>query len=236
MIDHLYVNGCSFVRDNNVSLHDHFVDQIAQRHGWSYTNAGWPGSCNRRIIRNTLKHSLEFGHNTQVVVGLSLVERTEINVHDNWDPADPRMPGEDWFQGIKSDNTGSQFRDYREAWIRNFNAYGEAIDLATDVLALTSHLRWRNIPYLIYAHQDFFPPWADHKRKNIAKVLETHAVFQALSQDRWVTNLLHDSLYQRLGPGDWSYDTFLQGHLNQAGHARAADVISDLINAADKSN
>lgn len=232
MIKHLYVNGCSFVRDNSIPLNEHFVDHIAQRYGWTHTNAAWPGSCNRRIIRNTLKHSLEFDSSTQVVVGLSVIDRTEINVYDNWDPTDPRMPGEDWFQGIKSTNTGNQFRDYRESWIRNFNSYGEVINLATDVLALTSHFKIRNIPYLIYAHLDLFPK----TEKGLVSVLESHPVFQALSRDTQIVNLLHDSLYQRLSPGNWSYDPWPQGHLNQAGHAHAADVISDLINTPYQSN
>ena len=231
MIKHLYVNGCSFVRDNSIPLHEHFVDHIAQRHGWSHTNAAWPGSCNRRIIRNTLKHSLEFDGSTLVVVGLSVIERTEINVYNRWDPTDPRMPGEDWFQGIKSDNTGEQFRDYRESWIRNFNLYGEVINLATDVLALTSHFRIKNISYLIYAHRDLFPG-----QPEIIPVLDSHPVFRALSQDPQVVNLLHDSLYQRLSPGNWSYDPWPQGHLNQAGHAHAADVISGLINTSVQGN
>jgi hypothetical protein len=232
MIQHLYVNGCSFVRDNTIPLHEHFVNHIAHRYGWSHTNAGWPGSCNRRIIRNTLKHSLEFDSSTQVVVGLSALERTEINVYDNWDPDDPRMPGEDWFQGIKIDNTGSQFRDYREAWVRNYNIYGEAVNLATDVLALTAHLRVRNISYLIYPHRDLF---YGHDR-SVISVLGSHAVFRALSQDPKVINLLYDNLYQRLSPGNWSYDTFPQGHLNQAGHVHAADVIADLINSTNQGN
>jgi hypothetical protein len=230
MIQHLYVNGCSFVRDNIIQKH--FVDHIAQRCGWTHTNAGWPGSCNRRIIRNTLKHSLEFNNTTQVVVSLSLFERTEINVYNNWDPADPRMPNEDWFQGIKSDHTGEQFRDYREAWVRNFNKYGEAVNLATDVLALTSHLKVRNISYLIYPHRNFFTK----QEQDMTLVLESHPVFRALSQDKQVINLLHDSLYQRLTPGNWSYDTFPQGHLTEAGHAHAADVILDLINTPYQGN
>ena len=67
-------------------------------------------------------------------------------------------------------------------------------------------------------------------------VLESHPVFRALSQDKQVINLLHDSLYQRLTPGNWSYDTFPQGHLTEAGHAHAADVILDLINTPYQGN
>ena len=165
-------------------------------------------------------------------LGTPVIERTEINVYNRWDPTDPRMPVEDWFQGIKIDNTGEQFRDYRESWIKNFNPYGEAVNLATDVLALTSHFRVRNIPYLISALLDLFPK----TEKGLVSVLESHPVFQALSRDTQVVNLLHDSLYQRLSPGNWSYDPWPQGHLNQAGHAHAADVISDLINSPNQCN
>jgi len=229
MIKHLYVNGCSFVRDNNIPLHEHFVAYMAQRHGWTYTNDGWPGSCNRRIIRSTLKHSLEFDSTTQVIVSLSLVPRTEINIYDNWDPSDPRMPGEDWFQGIKSDHTGQQFQDYREAWIRNFNHHGEIINLATDVFMLTTHFRLRNIPYLIYSYRPgLIPP-------RLQSILKQHTVFQALRRDPHVLDLFEDSLCARLAAGNWWYDG-VNGHLDSAGHVHAADVLLKLINTPDQGN
>jgi hypothetical protein len=225
MIKHLYVNGCSFVRD--ITMHEHFVNLMAQQCGWSHTNAGWPGSCNRRIIRTTLKHSLEFDHTTQVVVSLSFLSRTEINVYKNWDPTDPRMPGEDWFQGIKTDHTGEQFRDYREAWIRNFDDYGEIINLATDVLMLTKHLRLRNIPYLIYSYRPGLIPL------RLQSILKQHPVFQELRRDPNVLDLFEDSLCGRLAAGNWWYDG-INGHLDSAGHAHAADVLLKLIQTPDQ--
>jgi hypothetical protein len=229
MINHLYVNGCSFVCDNTIPDDEHFVAYMAQRHGWTYTNAGFPGSCNRRIIRSTLKHSLEFDSTTQVIVSLSLLSRTEINIYHNWDPTVPRMPDEDWFQGIKSDHTGEQFRDYREAWIRNFNDYGEIIDLAADVLMLTSHLRLRNIPYLIYSYcPRLIPP-------RLQSMLKQHTVFQELRKDPNVLDLFEDSLCARLAAGNWWYDG-VNGHLDSAGHVRVADVLVKLLNTSNQGN
>ena len=229
MIKHLYVNGCSFVHDMTIPHHDHFVSLMAQQCGWTQTNAGWPGSCNRRIIRNTLKHSLEFDNTTQVIVSLSLLYRTEINIYDNWDSTDSRMPQEDWFQGIKIDHTGDQFRDYREAWVRNFNAYGECVNLAADVLMLTAHLRSRNIPYLIYSyHPLLIPP-------NLRSILKQHRLFQELRRDKCILDLSEDSLCQRLGAGNWWYDG-VNSHLDSRGHARVADVLLKLINTPDQGN
>ena len=227
MIKHLYVNGCSFVKDNQIQTH--FVDHMARRSDWTCTNAAWPGSCNRRIIRNTLKHSLDFDHTTQVIVSLTFLQRTEINIYDNRGPTDPRMAQEDWFQGIKADHTGEQFRDYREAWIRNFNDYGEAIDLATDVLMLTSHLRLRNIPYLIYSYHPRSIP------QHLQAILAQHKIFQALHQDPGVLDLFKDSLCARLDAGNWWYDG-VNGHLNSSGHEHAADVLLKLINTPDQGN
>jgi hypothetical protein len=229
MIKHLYVNGCSFVCDNDIPVEGHFVNHIAQRYGWTYTNAGWPGSCNRRIIRNTLKHSLEFDNTTQVIMSLTFLQRTEINIYDNWDPMDPCMPEEDWFQGIKNNHTGELFRDYREAWVRNFNEYGEAIDLATDVLMLTSHLKFKNIPYLIYSYHPML------NSQHLYPVLTQHTIFQELRKDPYILNLLEDSLCERLDDGDWWYDG-PNGHLNSGGHAHAADVLLKLINTPDQGN
>lgn len=229
MIKHLYVNGCSFVHDTMIPDHEHFVNLMAQQCGWSHTNAGWPGSCNRRIIRTTLKHSLEFDHTTQVVVSLSFLSRTEINVYNNWDPTDPRMPDEDWFQGIKAEHTSDQFRDYREAWIRNFNDYGPAVDLATDVLMLTSHLKSRNIPYLIYSYH---PGFISYRLK---PKLKSHTIFRALGQDPGVVDLFEDSLCERLSAGNWWYD-YTNGHLDSKGHAHVADVLLKLINSPDQGN
>jgi hypothetical protein len=139
------------------------------------------------------------------------------------------MPREDWFQGIKAEHTSDQFRDYRETWIRNFNDYGQAVDLATDVLMLTSHLRSRNIPYLIYSYH---PGLIAHRLRS---KLGQHPIFQALNKDLGVIDLFEDSLCERLTAGNWWYDG-TNGHLNSRGHAHAADVLLELINPSDQGN
>jgi hypothetical protein len=226
MIDHLYINGCSFVNDHNIiaQSEQQFGDHIAKQKGWQLTNAGEPGSCNRRIIRRTLKDCQKFGNNTLVVVSLTMLSRTEMNVYDLWDHNDSMMTNEDFFQSIKANSLDLIYQNYRDAWFKNYSEYGEFVNLATDVLLLSGYLRNQGIPYLIYPYQTLI------HTPDLFATLRNLPVVQSLSSDPCVINLLDDSLISHLGPGSWWYDGKTSGHLHAQGHAHAGNVLLELIN------
>ena len=229
MIDHLYINGCSFTNDHNIiaQSEQQFGDHIAKHKGWQLTNAGEPGSCNRRIIRKTLKDSQEFGPNTLIIVSLTMLNRTEMNVHDIWDRDDTMMHQEDFFQSIKIQSSNLIYQNYRDAWFKNYSEYGEFVNLATDVLMLSGYFQNCGIPYLIYAYQPLITT------PGLSKTLEKLPIIQALSRDPGVINLLDDSLISHLGPGSWWYDGKTSGHLHAQGHTHAGNVLLELINTPD---
>ena len=222
MIKHLYVNGCSFVNDHTIDWQ--FSDQIAQQRSWTVTNAGIPGSCNRRIIRRTLKDTLEFDQTTLVIVSLSQPVRTEINLYH----PDSESDSEDFFHSVKLNSTDKRFKDYIEQWGRHYSGYGENLNLATDVLLLTSHFKLRNIPYLIYSYSGI-------KNPIIMPDLSEHAIFQNLKKDPRVMDLFTQCLCDKLGPGNWYYDGN-PGHLNRAGHVRAAEILLELFDSTNQGN
>jgi hypothetical protein len=230
MIDHLYINGCSFTNDHSIINQSQlqFGDHIAQGQGWQLTNAGEPGSCNRRIIRKTLKDSQEFGSNTLVMVSLTMLSRTEMNVYDLWNHNDPMMIKEDFFQSIKLQSQDLIYQNYRNAWFKNYSEYGEFVDLATDVLMLSGYLQNQGIPYLIYAYCPLIIT------PGLRETLEKLPMYRALSQDHSVIDLLNDSLISRLGPGSWWYDGKTSGHLHAQGHAHAGNILLGLINSTHK--
>jgi hypothetical protein len=227
MINHLYVNGCSFINDHNIinQLQPQFADHIAEHKGWQLTNAGEPGSCNRRIIRKTLKDSQEFDTNTLIIVSLTMLSRTEMNVYDLWDRTDPVMDKEDFFQSIKVQSPDLIYQNYRDAWFKNYSEYGEFVNLATDVLMLSGYLQNQNIPYLIYAYQPLITT------PGLSETLGKLPVVQALNRDPGVINLLDDSLISHLGPGAWWYDGKTSGHLHAQGHTHAGNILIELINS-----
>ena len=201
-----------------------FGDHIAKQKGWQLTNAGEPGSCNRRIIRRTLKDCQKFGNNTLVVVSLTMLSRTEMNVYDLWDHNDSMMTNEDFFQSIKANSLDLIYQNYRDAWFKNYSEYGEFVNLATDVLLLSGYLRNKGIPYLIYPYQTLI------HTPDLFATLRNLPVVQSLSSDPCVINLLDDSLISHLGPGSWWYDGKTSGHLHAQGHAHAGNVLLELIN------
>lgn len=232
MINHLYINGCSFTNDHNIinQAKPQFGEHIAQNKGWQLTNAGEPRSCNRRIIRKTLKDSQEFGNDTLIIVSLTFLSRTEMNVYDLWDKSDTMMNNEDFFQSIKAQSPDQIYQNYRDAWFKNYSEYGEFVNLATDVLMLSGYLQNRGIPYLIYAYQPLIT------KPGLLDTLEKLPIIQALSRDPGVINLLDDSLISHLGPGAWWYDGQITGHLHAQGHAHAGNILIGLIDSTYQRN
>jgi hypothetical protein len=232
MIKHLYINGCSFANDYIITnqLQLQFGNHISQAQKWDLTNAAEPGSCNRRIIRRTLTDAQEFDSQTLILISLTVLSRTEINVYDLWDKQDPMMNLECFFQSVKIQSSDKIYQKYRDVWFENYSEYGEFVNLASDILMLSGYLQNRGIPYLIYPYQPLICT------ASLTEVLEKLPVFRALEHDPCVINLLNDSLISHLGPGQWWYDGETMGHLHEQGHAHAGAVLTELINSTHKCN
>jgi len=222
-IQHIYANGCSFTYDNHIR---HQLGQpcypeiIAQHRGIRCTNAGLPGSCNRRIIRNTLRDSIAFDSTTLVLVQLTFLNRIEK----------PYTPGQDnewkmeyateeYHESIKDNPSESVNQKYYNLHMKFFDPRAELTNLATDIIMLTGYFRSKKIPYFIFPYTQL--------ETNISSI-NTDRLQQYLAQDPAVLDLLSDSLTNRLDPGNWCYDP-APGHLHAEGHKHAASVLEKIL-------
>jgi hypothetical protein len=223
-IKRIYANGCSFTYDNHIQ-HDLgqlcYPEILAQRYGISCTNAGRPGSCNRRIIRNTLRDSLSFDNTTLILLQLTFLFRTEKpytpGQNNEW-----KMAGatEEYHESIKNNPLEKINQQYFETYLRFFDPYAELTNLAADIIMLTGYLRSKQIPYFIFPYTQL--------TIGTTLLIGADQLQQYLAQDPAVLNILTDSLTDRLGAGDWYYDA-APGHLNVQGHHQAANTLEKLI-------
>lgn len=124
MIQHLVVNGCSYMEV--YALGRGHID-LAQRLGLigkfnlpAASTLAIGGSCNNRILRTTLKHAANNPTPSLYVLGMTFVSRTEI----------PILMEQDQFEGRWTNPQNQQFRNRWEPHWSNTD-YMNYIDLMT---------------------------------------------------------------------------------------------------------
>lgn len=183
----VYTNSCSFGAPNQGHLI--YPDVVTNHLLAKLINRGIGGSCNRRIIRTTLRDCIEIQPNL-VLIGLTFISRTEA-----WQPWLPNNTNDgdfhpiiidhgklDWTKGLytKINNihqyADQPIRDYYQQWLLHYNPEAELYNLLTDILMLTSWLKEQGIRYLVFANTDVFPadidynaPFLSSLRDNILK-------------------------------------------------------------------
>jgi len=224
--DHVYANGCSFTgdwyrRDCGETVYGNL---IANQYQATFHNAGKPNSCNRRIIRSTVRDSINFPPNTLALIQLTFLHRTEqysaVTDTNSW-----KFDREDYHESIKPQEGG----EFMTAFVNQFDSRAEFTSLSSDVLTLTSYFKQKNISYLIYA----FPTLVENSvhQQELAGTSLTYE----LNKDSAVMNILNDSLFKRLSPGDYFYDANGLageiGHCNTQGHKAIAEILTQLIDS-----
>ena len=226
--DHVYTNGCSFTgdwyrRDRNESVYGNL---IADQYQATFHNAGKPNSCNRRIIRSTVRDAINFPPNTLALIQLTFLHRTEqystVNNNNRW-----KFDREDYHESIKPQEGG----EFMAAFVNQFDLRAEFTSLSSDVLMLTSYFKQRNISYAIYS----FPNLLEGIPLMHSQELADTSLSYELNKDPAVMNLLNDSLFKRLSPGDYFYDAVGAsgqiGHCNTQGHLAISEILLNLINS-----
>lgn len=226
--DHVYTNGCSFTgdwhrRDRNESVYGNL---IADQYQATFHNAGKPNSCNRRIIRSTVRDTIDFPPSTLALIQLTFLHRTEqyalVSDANCW-----KFDREDYHESIKPQEGG----EFMSAFVNQFDSRAEFTSLSSDVLMLTSYFKQRDISYLIYA----FPTLIEDSmhQQELADTLLSYE----LNKDPAVMNLLTDSLFKRLSPGNYFYDADGTageiGHCNTQGHKAIAEILTQLVNSTN---
>ena len=229
----LYANGCSFTNDNHVHLkldQPLYAEILANRLGISCMNNAFPGSCNRRIIRTTIRDcvSNNFGPETFVLVQLTFLERTEkpyqIAKHNAWKKTH-RTAEWELHESVKLDDPDN--RPYSENFLRHFDLKAELLNLATDLVMMTGFLQYRNIPYYVF----FYPNLSGQCPDN--DWTQNEPLLQHLAQDRNVANLFGMSFFELVDAQTHCYDG---SHLNALGHIVAADRLQELIHFPNQCN
>jgi hypothetical protein len=230
----IYTNGCSFTYDNYI-YHDlkgiAYGDILAQKYNVDYLNMGLPGSCNRRIIRTTLRDAIEFTNDTLVIIQLTILQRTEKfftpGQSNQW-KLDNKQSYQEYHESIKGDTREKLNQEYYNTHVKFFDERAEITNIAADLLMLTAFLKNKHIPYYVFSYQ---PLVSD----SVTDQVYNDRLQVQLRKDNRVMNILSDSLVNQLGPGNWFYDVVsasnVYGHLNPAGHNRAAEILNQFITA-----
>ena len=236
-ITKLYTNGCSFTYDNYIyrDLKSFaYGDILAKLYGTSYLNMALPGSCNRRIIRTTFRDALDFDSSTLVVIQLTILHRTEKaftpGQNNEW-KMDKNHSREEYHESIKDNEQEKINQEYYKTHIKFFDSRAELTNLAADLLMLTAYLQKQHIPYYVFNYQSLA------SNPSVNQIYDDRFQ-QQLRKDPRVMNILTDSLTTCLGKGDWYYDSsdITPGHLSPVGHARAAEILYQLISSSNQCN
>jgi hypothetical protein len=167
-------NSCSFgAPDQNHKIYPQFISDIA---GSSLINEGVPGSCNRRIVRSTLRTLIDLVKTDEdilVLVGLTFISRTEL-----WQPwlepdktdgdfhsiSSKKIMSLDWSKGLNNTfhsnvacNADDEVKDYYKQWLIHYSKEAAVTELLTDIIMLTNFAKNNGINILIFENCQKLP-------------------------------------------------------------------------------
>lgn len=232
MFNKIYANGCSYT--NDPALHQwqqpNFIDQLGQHYQVPVQNFALAGSCNRRIIRTTLRDSLTLDKHNLIIMQLTHLERTEK----------PFTPGQNnhWkmsFNGSKhelhesikpSNREFEPLNDvYMSAWIKFFDPVAEAYNLATDLLLLLNFLRHRQIPFVVLPYISLL---TEQEQSELNQSIISSTLLDLLQNPGFFCS----NIFSYINPtfhDDPSRNTLGIGHLDAGGHQQLCQYLINLI-------
>ena len=170
----VYSNSCSFGESGQG--HTIYPDLIAKKLTAQLINRGKGGSCNRRIIRTTLRELIELKKkhkNILVLVGLTFISRTEL-----WQPWIPSTDNDGHFSSVTIDFdkidwsisglidtivpniehlADTRIQEYYKQWLNHYHPESELTNLLTDLTMFTGWAKNNNINYCIFSNVDVLP-------------------------------------------------------------------------------
>lgn len=168
----IYNNACSVGEANQE--HPIYADVVADHYGADIVNNAMSGSCNRRIIRTTIRDliTLKQTHSDIIaLIGLTFVSRTEL-----WQPWLPAQGNDGHFSSVLVDyerydwsqkgfvdthipdiykTANWRVRDYYQQWLVHYHPESIVTDLLTDVIMLACWLEKYNIRYVMFTNGMF---------------------------------------------------------------------------------
>lgn len=171
----LYSNSCSFgAKDQG---HIIYPELVASRLGVSLINEGIAGSCNRRIIRSSLRSLIELKEqhsDITALIGLSFIGRTELwqphkvgtNDGDFHPISNSTISNLNWNKGlINTDYSYSdickladeEIKDYYKQWLIHMSKEAEVTNLITDIIMLSGFADANDIKIKIFCNTQKLP-------------------------------------------------------------------------------
>lgn len=186
----VYSNSCSFGAPQE---HAVYSEIVARALNSKLINDGAPGSCNRRIIRSSVRSLIDIRKNyvgpMTALIGLSFISRTEL-----WQPHLPNLDNDgdfhsitnsaiqklNWSNGLNStqhdvgEYADNEVKDYYKQWLIHFSKEAEVTNLLTDVIMLDSFAKLIDTNILIFCNCQTLPalPEVDVSAPFIASLKE----------------------------------------------------------------
>jgi hypothetical protein len=186
----VYSNSCSYDSADTLKTHGGTTDVNSNRKTYSelvaaslcadHTWGGKNGSCNRRIIRTTLRDLIkikQYNEPVLALIGLSFISRTEL-----WQPSIVAGESDGHFHSINIQHKKFHWKDgliktkienihehveniaikeYYKNWLAHFQPEASVTDLLADIIMLTGWAKQHNIPYIIFANANKLPSGPD---------------------------------------------------------------------------
>jgi len=237
----LYSNSCSFGAPD--LEHDVYSDYVAGEFSAELLNKGLPKSCNRRIIRRSLRDLIELVDTSDVfvLIGLTFISRTEL-----WQPWIDPAGNDGHFLPVQIDQSkidwsvsglidtvvpdihklaDVRIQEYYKNWLLHYHPESIMTDLLTDIIMFTGWLERKNIKYLVFSNAELFP--GDNKVGYNSPFIES--LKQQILNNKniinpWEFSFCTHSLELGLVPKDYHvYKN--QGHPGGEAHKKFADLL-----------
>lgn len=243
----VYANGCSFGLPKGKppicygsAIADHFGARLINKH--------IEGSCNRRIIRSSLRDLIDLTTHTDehilVLIGLSFIFRTEL-----WQPEIPAVDNDGNFHpintaqriwGKKQDYyigdiekecqyTDLEVRDWHKQHLLWQSKESQVTEHLVDLTMFSAFCRQHRLKYLIWNNADFWPahPDVDRTDKFIAPFYN-YLLSDTNFIDPWEFAFLPWALDQGLEPVDADvYGDY--GHPGPEAHLKLAQFLLERL-------
>lgn len=244
----IYSNSCSFGLPPQKN--PPYSTLIAEKLSASVINCGRGNSCNRRIIRTSLRDLIELKQKSNdrilVLMGLSDFFRTEL-----WQPNIPAVDNDGNFHplSVKTDyriknfysgnvdevynNTDHSVRDYYRQWLLHQSKEALMTDLVTDIIMFVNWCQHNNINCLVWNNAK---TWPDIKEVNYEDIF-LKSLSQTLQTNLNVIDPWNFSFVEwALSLGHRPYDEDRYGEWGHPGPVAHRELAQHLLNVLDERN
>ena len=241
----VYSNSCSFGAKQKHSI---YPEIVADAFSASLVNAGRSGSCNRRIIRNSLRDLINLKNKNEEIlclIGLSFITRTEL-----WQPLIPALSTDgnfhplmvectkfDWTRGLLDTqvkdihlSAPKEVQEYYKQWLLHMSKEAIITDTIADIIMFKDFCLQNNISTLIWSNTQVWPAEPEVATDDVfLKDFIEYISIDNCIIDPWKFSFQQYAIDRGHRPKDehvWG----LSGHPSENSHKDFAKFLIDYIN------